>query len=152
MLYERIKADIVTTMLEGRHTDLKHKLMVLRSLKASIDTQVKDERGPSDAPPPDALVELCLSRELKKRQEAQLAYEKADAVDAAESERLEAEIIRAYLPKPLSVEEVRDQLIIVMASITNPSIGPVMKEMQEFCGARFPGKDLSDMVKAAVAS
>lgn len=157
MLYEQIKNQIVTTM-KGQAEDRMLRLTLLRGLKAAIDLQVKEDYAAAAgknastamvAAVGDGIVEKVLVRELKKRVEAEEAFRKAGALDAAAAEVAESAIIKQFLPQPMSVEEVQAKLVQVVETL-GKNIGPVMKEMREFCGARFPGKDLSEMVKAAL--
>lgn len=144
-LYEQIKAQIIETM-KGQAEDKTIRLLVLRGLKSAIDLQAKEGMGEIT----DALVETVLVRELKKRNDSMEQYAQVGAIQLHNVEMTEALIISTFLPTQMTEEEVRSKLAEVVAQ-HGPNIGPVMKEMRAFCGARFPGKNLADLVKAAVA-
>lgn len=153
-LYERIKADMMAT-LKGAAEDRTTRLIVLRGIKSVVDLDAKEHGHGLQT---DDLVEKVLVRELKKRADAEASYAmaqnvesaspeiKAAAAESAAREQQEAQIIKEYLPTPMTREEVDAKLTEVITRL-GPSIGPVMKEMRAFTGARFPGKELADLVK-----
>lgn len=145
MLYEDIKSTTIATMKAGGE-DKAVKLNVLRMLKSAIDSESKDTKAEIT----DSLVEKVLVRELKKRQEAMDAYLKAGAQQQFAVEQAEAVVIKMFLPEQLDAAEVSAKIDEVITMI-GPNIGLVMKEMKTFVGARFPGKDLADMVKNKIA-
>lgn len=147
ILYEKIKKAITETMRsndDGRTL----RLNVLRGLKSSIDLEAKEAYGPADVlTVGDELTEKVLVRELKKRQDSMEQYAKVGATELHDKEAAEAKIILGYLPQQLDVAEVEAKIDEVVASV-GKNIGPVMKEMKAWAGARFPGKALADLVKA----
>ncbi|MNL08237.1 Yqey-like protein [compost metagenome] len=148
MLYEQIKTQIIATM-KTECDDRTLRLLVLRGLKSAIDAEAKVRFGMSEsaATPPDDLVESVLVREIKKRQDSMQQYAKVGATELHDKELTETKIIAMFLPEQLGKQEVELKIDEVIESV-GKNIGPVMKEMKAWAGARFPGKELADLVKA----
>lgn len=89
--------------------------------------------------------------EAKKRRDAIQMYEKADAVERAEKEKQELEILQEFLPKELSNEELEK---IVSASIEQSGaksmadMGKVMGMVVKKVEGRADGKRISEIVKS----
>ncbi len=150
ILYEKIKKAIAETM-RSKDDGRELRLSVLRGLKSSIDLEVKEQYGPATIlTVGDEFVEKVLVRELKKRQDSMDQYAKVGATELHDKEAAEAKIIKGYLPEQLSVAEVEAKIDEVIAAV-GKSIGPVMKEVKAWAGARFAGKELADLVKAKLA-
>lgn len=82
------------------------RLQVLRSLKAKILEKEISERKGSEAVLSDEQVIDVLTKAAKQRLDSITQYEQAGRTDLAQSERFEEEIIRSYLPRQLTDEEL----------------------------------------------
>lgn len=141
-LKERINADIKKAMLARE----KEKLTALRSIKAMIllaETE-KGQEGELDESKELSL----LSKAAKQRKESLEIYEKQDRPDLAATEKIELEVIQAYLPAMMNPEEVERRLkgLIQTLGISSTSeigklMGPAMKEMQ----GKADGKLIKDI-------
>ena len=87
---------------------------------------------------------------LRKREEAIEEYTKAKRDDLAEKEKAEMEIIKEFLPKPMSEEEIRKETRMVIAEVGAKD----MKAMDQVMGlltkkltGRASGSILSKIVK-----
>jgi len=97
---------------------------------------------------------VIVEREIKKRKEAIEAYEKAKAIDRAEKEREEMEILVKFLPKQLSdgeiekiVEEALDQTKVTSMSDMGKVMGIVMSQVR----GKADGNKVLEIVKRKLA-
>lgn len=91
-----------------------------------------------------------LRRQLKQREESAEAYEKAGRAEQAESENAEAEVIRRYLPAPMSREElesIADRAIQETGATGMKDMGNVMGRAKELSENRAEGRELSAVVR-----
>lgn len=91
-----------------------------------------------------------LRRQLKQREESAEAYEKAGRAEQAESENAEAEMIRGYLPAPMSREElesIADRAIQETGATGMKDMGNVMGRAKELSENRAEGRELSAVVR-----
>jgi uncharacterized protein YqeY len=90
---------------------------------------------------------------LKKRQDAIEGFEKGNRPDLVAKEKAEAEILTAYLPKPLTPEELSAIVATAIAesgATSKAQMGAVMKLASERAAGRADGKALSAAVSAAL--
>jgi uncharacterized protein YqeY len=91
-----------------------------------------------------------LRRQVKQREESAEAYREAGRSEQAESETAEAEIIRGYLPAPMSREElerVADRAIEETGAEGMKDMGNVMGRAKELSENRAEGRELSAVVR-----
>lgn len=91
-----------------------------------------------------------LRRQLKQREESAEAYRQAGRDEQAEAETAEAEIIRGYLPAPMSREElesVADKAIQEIGATSMKDMGNVMGRAKELSENRADGRELSAVVR-----
>lgn len=96
---DRLSAGIKEAMKSGDRT----RLDTMRLLAASVknrEVEVGHELSEEE------FLEV-VAREARRRTEAAEAFERGDRPELAEKERAEGAILAAYLPAPLSEEEVR---------------------------------------------
>jgi uncharacterized protein YqeY len=130
------------------------RLSVLRLLKTAAKNMLVELKRPggelSDA-------ELCavLVKQAKQRQDSIEQFRAASRNDLADKEEAELRILREYLPKPLSPEEL-DVVIsaaIVETEASSPKdMGRVMQKLTTEYAGRVDGKSLSNLVRARLAS
>jgi uncharacterized protein len=92
-----------------------------------------------------------LRRQLKQREESAEAFRKAGREEQARAEETEAEIVRRYLPAPLSDEEmieIVDEVINETGATSIREMGAVMGRATARAGNRADGKRLSAIVRA----
>ena len=95
--------------------------------------------------------QTILRRQLKQRDESAEAFRKAGREERAASESAEAEIVRLYLPEPLSqrqLEEIVDRAIDETGAKGMKDMGTVMTLAMELSGARAEGRELSALARA----
>jgi uncharacterized protein YqeY len=140
---ERIRQDLKTAMRERD----KPRLGALRMLGAAL------KNGEIEAG--RQLVEqeeqTILRRQLKQREESAEAFRKAGREARAASEAAEADVVRVYLPQPLSAEEMEkvvDAAIQETGATGMRDMGRVMGRATQLSEGRAEGRELSALVKA----
>ena len=91
-----------------------------------------------------------LRRQLKQREESVDAFRKAGREEQAQAEETEAEIVRGYLPAPLSDEEIRsiiDEAIDETGATSMRDMGAVMGRANALAGNRADGRKLSTLAR-----
>ena len=91
-----------------------------------------------------------LRRQLKQREESADAFRKAGREEQAQAEETEAEIVRGYLPAPLSDEELRriiDEAIDETGATSMRDMGAVMGRANTLAGNRADGKKRSTLAR-----
>ena len=98
----------------------------------------------------DEQVIEIIAKESKKRKDAESEFEKSGREDLIKQNKEEIEILAEYLPKQLSVEEIKkivEEVITETGATTMKDMGKVMKAAKEKIGAAGDGKTISDTVK-----
>ena len=91
-----------------------------------------------------------LSKECRKRVEAIEAYKKGGREDLANEEQRELEIIKSYMPKQLSEEELKEIVKNAVEETGSSSIkdlGRVMKVLMPRVKGRADGKTVNNIVR-----
>jgi uncharacterized protein YqeY len=118
----------------------------LRMILASVKLAEVEKRGELD----DAGMQAVLSREVKTRQETIADAERAQRPDLATAARDELGIVQAYLPAPLTAEDLEHltrQAITATGAAGPQDMGKVMKEIMPKIQGRADGKMVSEMVR-----
>lgn len=125
------------------------RLNTLRMLKAAIKNAAL-EKGGADAVLDDAEITAVIRKQVKQRQDSVESYEKGGRPELAENEKAEIAILSAYLPQPLTPEEltalVRDAIAEAGAT-SRQQMGAVMKIASVKAAGRVDGKTLSAEVQ-----
>jgi uncharacterized protein YqeY len=106
----------------------------------------------------DQEVTAVLAKEVRKRAEAAEAFAGAGRSELAEKERAEAAVLSAYLPTPLTDEEldalVAEAVDAVAADLGGPltmrQMGQVIKAVQARADGRADGSRIAAAVKAVL--
>ena len=91
-----------------------------------------------------------LRRQLKQREESADAFRKAGREEQAQAEETEAEIVRGYLPAPLSDEELRriiDEAIYDTGATSMRDLGAVMGRATAIARNQADGRKLSTLAR-----
>ena len=124
------------------------RLGVLRMLKSAIKAHAID-KGLADDAVDEATSLAIVRKEMKKRQDSVEAFEKGGRPELAAKEKAEAEILTAYLPQPLTTEEVETLVKAVIAELgatSKAQMGSVMKAASDRAAGRADGRALSGVV------
>ena len=94
--------------------------------------------------------QTILRRQLNQRDESAEAFRKAGREEQAASESAEAEIVRSYLPQPLSPAELEEIVETAMNDTGATNMrdrGNVMGRAMELSEGRAEGRQLSALVR-----
>ena len=139
---ERIQLDTKTAMKERDRT----RVAALRMIGAAL----KNGEIEAGKPLEEHEEQTILRRQLKQREESAEAFRKAGREERAASEAAEAEIVRSYLPKPLSreeLEEIVDRAVEETGATGMRDMGAVMGRAMDLSGGRAEGRELSALAR-----
>lgn len=139
---EQILTDIKTAMKE-KDVFKRDTLRLISSCFKQIEV---DERVVLD----DERVLSILQTEIKKRDDAATQYENAKRDDLAKKEKDEIQIIKSYLPKQLSQDELQAKIKSIIKELNATSLkdlGSVIAASRDEIGAKSDGKSISAMAK-----
>ena len=145
---ERIQKDIMSAMKEKDEV----RLTALRAVKTAI-MQTKTSpnfKGDRDTNLPDADVLKIMQKLAKEREESFNIYVSAGRNDLADKEYKEMLVIKEYLPKPLTEEELNvivKEVIEETGAVTMKDMGKVMGMVSQRTNGRADGKVISMIVK-----
>jgi uncharacterized protein YqeY len=91
-----------------------------------------------------------LRRQLKQREESAEAFNRAGRAEKARAEAAEAEIVRRYLPAPLSqeeLEEIVEEAIRETGAVSMRDMGAAMARATARAGNRTDGKRLAALMR-----
>ncbi|WP_257404046.1 GatB/YqeY domain-containing protein [Campylobacter lari] len=145
-----LKDQILEDIKEAMRNKDDFKRNTLRTLNASFKQIEVDERITLN----DERIYKIIASEIKKRNEAALAFSKGSREDLAQKELQEVAILSAYLPKQLSDEELKSELKKLIDKLQINSLkeqGILMKEAKAIFGASVDGKRLNEMVRKLLA-
>jgi len=144
------QAQIDQDLKEAMKARQAERLAVIRMLKAALK-HASIEKGGMDYVLDDASAMAVVRKELKKRQDAIEGFEKGNRPELAAKEKAEGEILSAYLPKPLTPDEITALVASAIAeagATSKAQMGAVMKLATERAAGRADGKALSAAVAA----
>lgn len=146
MLKERLLEDLKEAM-KNKEVNKKNAVQMVRAaiLQAEKDNgiEVNDEQ----------ILSIIL-KELKTRKDSLEEYKKANREDLIEKVNEEMEVLKKYLPKQLTDEELEREIKIIIEKVeakTIKDMGKVMKEAKETIGAKADGKRINETVKKLLA-
>ncbi len=144
-LKAQIDQDLKQALLGGD----KIKASTLRGIKSAILNE-EIARGVREQGLDHDSIIVCLKKELKKRQEAVVLYEKAGSTERAQQEQAEQQIIESYLPAALSEEELTrlvDDAISRQGQVTPASMGAIIGSVKKAAGPAADGSVIAQIVK-----
>jgi uncharacterized protein YqeY len=125
----------------------KELLSTLRLISAAVKQVEVDERIEVD----DSRMLVILDKMSKQRKESITQYEKANRDDLVAQEQYELEILKKYLPEPLSTVEIEKMIQEAIASTGAEKIadmGKVMAILKPKLQGRADMTQVSAMIKA----
>lgn len=142
MLKEKLLKDLKMAM---RNKDIVKK-NTIQMIRAAILQTEKDKQIELDD---NAILEI-VSKQVKQKNDALEQFEKANRQDLVEQTKLETNILKEYLPKQLSREEV-EQIVVDLSRTLGISdmkgMGTLIKSAKAKIGAGSDGKTISEVVK-----
>jgi uncharacterized protein YqeY len=143
-LEQKIMAELKTAMLAKDEAGLRS----LRAIKAAI-LLVKTAEGSGGELKEDDEIKL-LQKLVKQRKDSLEIFQQQNRPDLAKKEEEEIAVIEKFLPKQLSVDELKDALarIITEVGANSPSdLGKVMGIASKQFAGKADGKTISALVK-----
>lgn len=147
-LFEQISKDIV----EAMKAKDKVKLEALRNVK-KLFIEAKTAPGANDTLT-DADAIKIMAKMVKQGKDAAGIFTSQGRTDLAEEELAQVHVIEAYMPQPLTAEELEAALrdIIARVGATSPKdMGKVMGTASKELSGRADGKAISTLVKQLLA-
>ncbi|WP_457598239.1 GatB/YqeY domain-containing protein [Hydrogenimonas sp.] len=141
-LKERLQSDLKTAMKEKD----TFKRDVIRFVMSAIKQIEVDERKELT----DADIEAILVKQIKQRNDAIAQFKEGGREDLVEKNEKELEILRSYLPEPMSEEDVRKivkEIIEQTGAEGMKDMGRVMGAAKAKIGSRAEGKVINAMAK-----
>lgn len=117
----------------------KRRVSTLRLINAAIKDRDIATRGTGIEGVDDGEILQILTKMVKQREESAKTYEEAGRLDLSEQEREEIVIIKDFLPKQLSEEEIAEAVAGVVTELGAGGLkdmGRTMAALKE----RYPGK------------
>ncbi|MBA4600760.1 GatB/YqeY domain-containing protein [Thermoactinomyces mirandus] len=124
----------------------KNRLSTIRMLKSAIKKEEIDKKRSLN----DDEVIAVIMREVKQRKDSIAQYEKAGRDDLADKEKAEIEVLSAYLPEPMSEEELRalvKQVIQEVGAASKADMGKVMGAIIPKVKGRAEGRQVNRIVQ-----
>lgn len=121
MVESQIREHLAQATLGAEHQAQSTRLSTLRLINAAVrdrDIAIRAEHCAGDgALASDAAILELLQKMIVQRQRSADGYEESGRLDLADRERAEIEVIREFLPKPLSEAEVQAAVTDVLTEI-----------------------------------
>ncbi len=143
---EQINTDIKNAMLAKD----KEKLAVLRDIKSKLLLEATSGNGEASD---ETAIKICVKLH-KQRMETYEIYKTQGREDLAADELFQAQVIEGYLPKMMSEDEVRAEVVAAIASTgaAGPQdMGKVMGVLSGKLAGKADGKLIAALVKENLA-
>lgn len=147
-----LEIEINEKIKEAMKAKDKDRLNALRAIKSAI-LLAKTEKGASETLSQDVEIKI-LQKLYKQRKESYEIFTQQDRKDLAAEELSQLKVIEEFLPKPLSDEELTDQIksiIMEVGASTTSDFGKVMAVASKKLAGRADGKAISEKVKSLLS-
>ena len=147
-LFETVNADIKSAMLARE----KVRLEALRGIKKEF-LEAKTAPGAGGELSDEAALKILVKMAKQRRESAEI-YNSQNRPDLADSELAELAVIEQYLPKPLTPDQLTDELTRIIAQVgaTSPAdMGKVMGVASKALSGRADGRAISAEVRRLLA-
>lgn len=144
VLFDRVNEDIKNAMLKREPKD---KLEALRAIKAAFIVAKTEKAGVVLT---EELELKIINKLVKQRRESAEIYKTQNRPDLYDKEVAEMEVIEAYLPAPVSAEEIEAVIKAVIEKTGAKALsdlGKVMGVASKELAGKADGKVISDIVK-----
>ena len=145
-----LKSQLTSAMKDAMRAKDKLRLGTIRMAQAAVKQKEIDERVELT----DADVLSILTKLVKQRDDAAAQYRDADRLDLADTEEAEAEILKTFLPSPLTDDELAaliDQAITETGASSMAQMGAVMGWLKPKVTGRADMGRLSGQIKARLS-
>ena len=147
-LFEQVSKDI----REAMKAHDKVRVETLRNIKKFF-LEAKTAPGAYDTLEDDAAMKI-LQKLAKQGEESAEVYQKAGRIELANEELAQVNVIKEYLPQPLTEEEIRVQISDIIAQTgasTMKDMGKVMGLASKQMAGQADGKTISTIVRQLLA-
>jgi len=147
-LEQKIMTDLKTAMLAKDEAALRS----LRAVKAAILLAKTSEGAGGELKEEDEV--KLLQKLVKQRKDSLEIFQQQNRADLAKKEEEEIAVIEKFLPKQLSADEIRAELVKVIADTgaSSPAdMGKVMGAATKQLAGKADGKTISALVKELLA-
>ena len=137
---------LVEEMKQAMKSNEKAKLSTIRMIRSAVKNKEIDQRKPLD----DEAILRVIQGMVKKSEESIEQFKAGGRTDLVEKETKEIEIMKSFLPQPLSREEVLeviDQTIEETKASSLKDLGKVMKTVMPKLGGKVDGTLVNQLVK-----
>ena len=144
MLEDKILADFKDAMKKRESLKIAT-LSFLRSQLKNIAIEKKEDKLD------DSDIIAAIKKQVKQRLDSIEKFKSGGRQDLVEKEQNEVEILKSYLPKELSREEIEkvvDEVIVNIGANTMKDMGKVMKEVISQVAGRADNKIVSELIKS----
>ena len=141
-----LKEKITLDMQDAMRSKDSEKLNAIRLLQSSIKQKEVDDRVEID----DTMILNIIEKMLKQRRDSIAAFKKANRNDLVEKEEFEVRILQAYMPEPLSLEDVEKEIDSAIKAIDANSMkdmGLVMNAVKLKVSGRANMAEVSQKIK-----
>lgn len=124
IMRERILNDIVNAMKEKD----KEKLIVLRMIKGAMQLEEIEKKKELD----DIEMTVLLQKQIKTRKDSITEFKKGNREDLISQTQKEIDILKEYMPRELTEEEIKkevENVFDVVKPQSNKDMGKIMKEL-----------------------
>ena len=135
-------------MKEAMKAKDKVRLAALRDIKSKIMLALTETGGADSLD--DAAVTKILSKQLKQREDTLAIYKEQGREDLAAEELEQADVIRVYLPQPMTETELAEAVVALIEELGASSMadmGRVMGTASARFAGRADGKTISALVR-----
>ncbi len=150
-----LREQLQDALKEAMREKDRRKVATLRLVLAAIKDRDIARRTEADERDDDVIIREILARMIRQRQDSIAAYEEGGRLELAEQERNEIDIIRSFLPRQLSDEEIRKAVEAAIREVDAKSlkdIGRSMGWLKERYAGRMDFAKASRMVKELLGS
>jgi uncharacterized protein YqeY len=137
---------LLDEMKQAMKTNDKLRLSTIRMIRTAVKNKEIDQRKKLD----DDTILKVIQGMVRKGEESVEQFKLGGRTDLVEKETKEIEILKSYLPKPLSQEEILqiiDQTIEETKASSLKDLGKVMKSVMPKLGGRAEGSLINQLVK-----
>lgn len=143
---EKLKSDLITAMKEKD----KDKLSTLRAVKGAMQLEIINNKKEES----DDLLFDVVNKQIKMRNDSISEFEKAGRDDLVTSYQKEVDILKEYMPKELSeeeLEEIIDNAIKETGATTVKDLGSIMRIITPVIKNKCNMKEVTNKIKTKLS-
>lgn len=121
-----------------------------RDAVRALLTSIKNKEKELKRVPNEGEIQQLIASQVKQRRDSIEQYGKAGRQDLADKEEREVEVLQAFLPEPLSVEQLDaliDSAVEESGAQSAKDMGKVMKVLMPKIAGRAEGKTVNERVR-----